>query len=73
MPLLGLDRQIEVPSAGTETRERRILAAIQKLEPQQGVESCRTRHIVGGQGDCTYAFDHRATPSLNYRPGETRP
>src|SRR5262249_11967436 len=47
------------------TRKGGVVAAVNHLKSQHAIEADRARHVVGGEGDGTDAFDHR--PSSHQR------
>src|SRR6516164_160231 len=66
-----LGDQIEIAPSSPKARKRGLVAAVKQLKSQHAIEADRARHVVGGEGDGTDAFDHR--PSSNARRAITRP
>src|SRR5262249_23996722 len=53
------------PPSSPKARKRGLVAAEDHLKSQHAIEADRARHVVGGEGDGTDAFDHR--PSSHQR------
>jgi hypothetical protein len=63
-------RMKRIAPSSPKARKRGLVAAEDHLKSQHAIEANRARHVVGGEGDGTDAFDHR--PSSHQRDARSR-